>query len=78
MQNEVKYGKYQHYKTNKLYEVVAIARHSETKEEMVIYKALYHCEEYSSNQLWARPKAMFFETVIYNGIAVPRFKYQGA
>lgn len=65
---EVKPGKYQHYKGNK-YEVIGTAKHSETLEEMVIYKALY-----GEGQIWARPKKMFFEEVEVDGRKVPRFK----
>ncbi len=68
-------GNYQHYKTGKLYEVIGIAHHSETLEEMVIYKALYHCDQFGSNHLWTRPKKMFFEELPYNGNIVPRFRY---
>ena len=68
-------GKYQHYKNAKPYEVLGTALHSETQEEMVIYKALYHCEQFNSNQLWVRPKKMFLEPVAHKGNQVPRFKY---
>lgn len=67
-------GKYQHYKTGNLYEVIGIALHSETREEMVIYKALYHCEEFDDNRIWVRPKKMFLEYVEQNGKQIPRFK----
>lgn len=68
------FGQYRHYKTEKLYEVIGLAIHSETLEEMVIYKALYHCEEFGSDQTWVRPKKMFFEAVMHHGKLVPRFK----
>jgi hypothetical protein len=68
-------GKYQHYKNEKFYEVLGTALHSETQEEMVIYKALYHCEQFSSNQLWVRLKEMFLEQIDHNGNQIPRFKY---
>ncbi len=71
--NEIKLGRYQHYKAG-LYEVIGIARHSETLEEMVVYKALYTSLEFGENALWVRPKTMFFEKVIVNGLEVPRFK----
>ena len=71
----IQYGKYQHYRTEKLYEIIGIARHSETQEEMVVYKALYQCEKFGLHQVWVRPKAMFFEQVLYNGYKVPRFKW---
>ncbi len=66
-------GKYQHYK-GKFYEVIGVARHSETLEELVVYRALYPHEIYGENSLWVRPKAMFLETVRVNGVEVPRFK----
>ncbi len=73
--DDIQYGKYQHYKTKKIYEVIGMARHSETHEEMVIYKALYQCDRFGNNQVWVRPKAMFFEEVEYNGSSIPRFAW---
>ena len=64
-------GKYRHYKGN-LYTVLGIARHSETLEEMVVYRA-----EYGEHGLWVRPAAMFEETVVINGQSAPRFRYLG-
>ena len=64
-------GKYRHFK-GKLYEVVGIARHSETLEEMVVYKPLY---ENRTAALWVRPKAMFLEKVTIDGKEVRRFEY---
>ncbi len=72
--SDLKLGKYQHYK-GKQYEVIGFARHSETLEELVIYKALYDSEEFGSNALWVRPKSMFFETVNIDGQELPRFRY---
>lgn len=60
-------GRYRHYKGN-LYQVLGLARHSETEEELVVYRALY-----GEHGLWVRPKAMFFENVQVEGRAVPRF-----
>lgn len=60
-------GIYRHYK-GPLYEVVGSAQHSETREPLVIYRALYG--EYG---LWARPEAMFLENVDYQGTEQPRF-----
>ena len=71
---ELKLGKYEHFKGNQ-YEVIGLARHSETLEELVVYKALYNSEEFGENSLWVRPKSMFFETVNINGQDVPRFRY---
>ena len=52
----LRYGKDRHYKNGQLYEVIDVARHSETYEEMIIYKALYHCEKFGADQIWVRPK----------------------
>jgi len=65
----MKLGKYKHYK-GKFYEVIGIAKHSETKEELVVYKALY-----DSRELWVRPKKMFLEKVIIDGKEVSRFEF---
>lgn len=64
-------GKYEHYK-GKQYEVIGIAKHSETLEEMVVYRALYR-----ERGLWARPLEMFLEEVEVSGKKMPRFKYIG-
>ncbi len=70
---EVKPGKYQHYK-GKFYEVIGVARHSETLDELVVYKALYDSPEFGKNAIWVRPRKMFLETVKVDGKDVPRFK----
>ncbi len=72
---DVKLGKYQHYK-GKLYEVIGVARHSETLEEMVVYRALYE-NEFGKNALWVRPKKLFLEDVYVGDNRVPRFTYVG-
>ena len=72
----MKLGKYKHFK-NKYYEVLAIARDSETLEEMVFYKALWKHPEFGENSLWIRPKKMFLERIERNGKKMPRFKYVG-
>ena len=69
--SEVKLGRYRHFKGNE-YEVVAIAKHSETLEEMVVYRALYQDGGY-----WVRPVNMFLETVTVNGKEQKRFEYIG-
>lgn len=71
---KIKRGKYQHYK-GKLYEVIGIARHSETLEEHIVYRALYDSKEFGSKALWIRPKKMFLETIEKNGEKIQRFKY---
>ncbi len=75
MQN-LKLGRYKHFKGN-FYEVVGVARHSETLEELVVYKALYNHEVYGANSLWVRPLEMFKETVEVDGNKVPRFEFVG-
>ena len=60
-------GRYRHYKGGE-YEVVGVARHSETLEPLVLYRPLYN-----QSGLWVRPHAMFFEEVLIDGRAQPRF-----
>ena len=60
-------GRYRHYK-GKEYEVLGIAQHSETKEKMVVYKALYE-----GGGLWVRPYDLFTQTVEHNGHTMARF-----
>lgn len=67
MNNEIK-GRYQHYKGND-YEVLDTVIHSETEEVLVLYRPLY-----GEGKLWVRPYEMFFETIVFNGETVPRFK----
>ena len=55
IKNNIKNGIYQHYKGNK-YEVIGIAKHSETLEDLVVYRALY---DNKVSQLWVRPLKMF-------------------
>ena len=62
-------GLYQHYKGN-LYHVIGICRHSESLEEMVVYRGLY-----ADYGLWVRPKILFEETVEHAGNIIPRFKF---
>ena len=64
-------GHYRHYKGND-YTVIGVARHSETEEELVVYR-----QEYGDRGLWVRPKAMFLETVEVDGQTVPRFRHIG-
>lgn len=66
-------GTYQHYK-GPLYELIGIARHSETQEELAVYKALYQPE---GENLWVRPLQMFSEEVEMDGKRIPRFNYLG-
>ena len=70
----MKLGKYQHSKTGNYYKVIAIAKHSETLEDLVVYEALYDNPE---SKVWVRPLKMFTEKVEINGKKVPRFKFVG-
>jgi hypothetical protein len=65
---EFQLGLYRHYKGG-YYQVIGVARHSETDEQLVVYRCLY--DNYS---LWVRPLAMFLETVLVDGRTVPRFE----
>ncbi len=67
----MKLGKYKHFKGNE-YEALYVAKHSETLEEMVVYRALYG--EYG---IWVRPLSMWDETVVHEGREVKRFSYIG-
>lgn len=68
---ELKKGKYRHFK-GKEYELLEIATHSETLEQMVVYRALY-----GERGIWVRPASMWSETVEKNGYSGPRFQYIG-
>ena len=60
-------GLYRHYKGGE-YEVIGVARHSETLEPLVVYRPLYN-----ASGLWVRPHAMFFELIEFEGRLQPRF-----
>ena len=60
-------GRYRHYKGNE-YEVIGMARHSETHEMMVLYRPLY-----GEGRMWVRPAAMFGESVTVDGKTQTRF-----
>lgn len=62
-------GLYKHYKGG-IYEVIGVAKHSETEEELVVYKATYQTE---GENLWVRPKQMFLQTLQVNGVFTQRF-----
>ncbi len=64
-------GRYRHYK-GKEYTVLGVARHSETEEELVVYR-----QEYGDRGLWVRPRKMFEESVEVEGRTLPRFQYVG-
>jgi cyclomaltodextrinase / maltogenic alpha-amylase / neopullulanase len=67
MKGKLRLGIYKHYKGNQ-YEVIGIAKHSETLEELVIYRSLN-----DAHALWARLRRMFLEKVSNNGKRVPQF-----
>ena len=62
-------GRYRHYKGHD-YTVLGVARHSETLEELVVYR-----QEYGDRGLWVRPAVIFAETVEIDGRLVPRFRF---
>ena len=65
----VKIGKYKHYKGN-YYQVEGVATHSETNEQLVVYRPLY-----GEGALWVRPLSMFTEQVEIDGNLQPRFDF---
>jgi hypothetical protein len=68
----IKAGLYRHYKGAQ-YQVIDTVHHSETEEELVLYRALY-----GAKGLWVRPLAMFTEEVLVDGNLVARFAYETA
>lgn len=69
--NDIKLGKYKHFKGNE-YEVLHIAKHSETSEDMVVYRALY-----GDFGIWVRPASMWNEVIERDGKKIQRFTYIG-
>ena len=69
--SENKLGRYRHFKGME-YEVLGVAKHSETLEETVVYRALY-----GEGGLWVRPASMWNETVEREGKVYQRFTYIG-
>ena len=67
--SSVRLGKYRHFKGNE-YEVIAIAKHSETSEPLVVYRALY-----AEGEVWVRPLSMWNEMVERDGKTYQRFTY---
>ena len=63
-------GIYRHFKGNR-YEVLELARHSETAEQYVVYRALY-----GDGGVWVRPQAMFEETIVHDGKRIARFSLE--
>jgi len=71
MADSIKTGLHEHFKGGR-YEVVGVAKHSETGESLVVYRALY-----GERNLWVRPVEMFVGEVSVDGKMVPRFKFIG-
>ena len=71
MEQKIRPGRYRHFKGNE-YEVIGIARHSETDEAMVVYRPLY-----GEGGLWVRPASMWNEIVERDGQVYQRFTYIG-
>lgn len=71
MKSSIQKGRYRHYKGN-FYEVVDVAKHSESLEDLVVYRALY-----GDFGLWVRPLQMFLEDVTVNGHVQKRFAFVG-
>jgi hypothetical protein len=63
---------YRHYKGNS-YRVIALSRHSETHEIHVVYQGLYDSPQFGDHAVWVRPLSLFMDTVLINGIPMPRF-----
>jgi hypothetical protein len=66
--NKIKRGRYRHFKGGE-YEVIGVAKHTETMEDLVVYRALY-----GERTLWVRPVSMFLDTKEIDGKIVPRFQ----
>lgn len=72
MTESIPKGRYRHFKGGE-YEVIDVARDSETQQPVVVYRALY-----GEHGLWVRPLAMFAEIIERDGRRMPRFEYLGA
>ena len=69
MNEKLALGVYRHYK-GKEYQVIAVARHSETEEELVVYRLMYGDFSY-----WVRPLSMFTEDIELEDVIIPRFQW---
>jgi hypothetical protein len=70
-ENSIRPGRYRHYKGN-FYDVIGIAHHSESGEQLVVYRTLY-----GEGSLWVRPLSMFMENVVVKECSVSRFVWAG-
>ena len=73
MEQKIKLGRYRHFKGME-YNVIAVAKHSETLEDMVVYEALY---DNKVSKIWVRPLKMFTEKIERDGKTFNRFEYIG-
>ncbi len=77
----LKIGIYEHYKSTiedrKYYQVIGVAKHTETGEMLVVYLPLYETNEEANFKYFVRPLDMFTEDVEHNGAIMPRFQYVG-
>ncbi len=71
---KIKLGKHKHFK-GIMVEVIGVALHSETLEEMVVYKKLEDFGGYKAGSLWVRPKKTFLEEIERDGKKIPRFTF---
>lgn len=71
---KVKLGRYRHYKGGE-YEVLGVAIHSETLEEMVIYKMLYDSDDFKKGTIWVRPMKIWMEEVEFEERMMKRFEF---
>lgn len=71
MSKNIKLGRYRHFKGNE-YEVICLAKNSETLETMVVYRALY-----GNGEIWVRPASMWDENLDCDGKVCKRFEYIG-
>lgn len=65
--------RYRHYKNGREYTVLHIGRHTETLEEVVVYRAEYTSSDFGASAIWVRPRAMFEGTIEHEGRVVQRF-----
>lgn len=73
MEHKIELGKYRHFKGGEV-EVLSVAHHSETLEEVVVYKCNYDSRTFGRGSIWVRPLNMFLEEVEFEGKKVKRFE----
>lgn len=75
MEVKLKLGKYRHSKSGQMYELIGVAHHSETLEELVVYRAMYYDTKFGNNPIFVRPLKMFVEVIEIDGRKRPRFEF---